>query len=192
MAYLSQEKLEAMGFKSLGKNVQVSDRAAIHNADQIELGDYARIDDFCVVSGRVVMGRYTFLGVHCNVAGGTTGVFMADFSAAAYGVHLLAQSDDYQGLGMAGPRIPVRFRRETKKPVRLEPYSLVAVNSVILPGITLAEGSSVLAMSLVTKSTQPWSMYFGVPAKRLKSRKKDLLEHARRFLEEEAAARVVS
>lgn len=52
MPYLSEKQLGEIGFKSVGKHVQVSDRASIYNADCIELGDYSRIDDFCVVSGR--------------------------------------------------------------------------------------------------------------------------------------------
>jgi hypothetical protein len=39
MAYLSEKNLCEMGFKSLGKDVKISDRASIYNADQIEIGD---------------------------------------------------------------------------------------------------------------------------------------------------------
>jgi acetyltransferase-like isoleucine patch superfamily enzyme len=56
---------------------------------------------------------------------------------------------------------------------------------VILPGVTLEEGASIGAMSLVTKSTDPWSVYFGIPAKRLKSRKRELLALEQAYLQEE-------
>jgi hypothetical protein len=46
MAYLTDEQLKDMGFKSLGNNVKVSDKASIYNANQIEIGDNSRIDDF--------------------------------------------------------------------------------------------------------------------------------------------------
>jgi acetyltransferase-like isoleucine patch superfamily enzyme len=39
-----------------------------------------------------------------------------------------------------------------------------------MPGVILEEGTSVGAMSLVLKSTEPWSIYVGSPAKRLKER----------------------
>ena len=51
MAYLTEFELKEMGFKRLGKNVKISDKASIYNADQIEIGDNSRIDDFCVISG---------------------------------------------------------------------------------------------------------------------------------------------
>ncbi len=40
-------------------------------------------------------------------------------------------------------------------------------------------------MSLVIKSTQPWSVYCGIPAKRLKARKKGLLQLEEAYLLEE-------
>ena len=58
MAYFSQEALKDIGFKSLGKNVKISDKASIYNPEKIELGDFSRIDDFCVISGRVSIGKY--------------------------------------------------------------------------------------------------------------------------------------
>ena len=53
---------------------------------------------------------------------------------------------------------------------------IIGTQSVILPDVTIGEGSSVGAMSLVNRSLEPWGVYFGVPARRLKERSKDLLE----------------
>jgi UDP-3-O-[3-hydroxymyristoyl] glucosamine N-acyltransferase len=74
MAFLKQEQLEVIGFKSLGRNVRVSKKASIYNADQIEIGDHSRIDDFCVISGKVSIGRNVHISVYCNVAGGEKGI----------------------------------------------------------------------------------------------------------------------
>ena len=74
MAFLSVDQLEQMGFKSLGKDVLISDKASIYNPEQMMVGDYSRIDDFCVVSGRVAIGRNVHIAVFCNVAGGSEGV----------------------------------------------------------------------------------------------------------------------
>ena len=71
MAFIPQTALESMGFKYLGRNVRISDRAAIHNLDQIEIGHNSRVDDFCVISGKVKIGRNVHIAVFCNVAGGT-------------------------------------------------------------------------------------------------------------------------
>jgi len=53
---------------------------------------------------------------------------------------------------------------------------------MVLPGLHLAEGTSVGAMTMVTKSTEPWSIHFGIPAKKIKDRKRDLLELEHQYL----------
>ena len=55
---------------------------------------------------------------------------------------------------------------------------------MIMPGVTLAEGTSVGAMSLVRKSTEAWSIYVGNPAKKIKDRSKELIVLEKQFLEE--------
>ncbi|MBD3830902.1 MAG: acyltransferase, partial [Arcobacter sp.] len=64
-------------------------------------------------------------------------------------------------------------------------HSIVGASSVIMPGVTLGEGTSIGAMSLILKSTEPWGIYVGNPAKRLKDRKKDLLDLEKEYLENE-------
>ncbi|MEB3341295.1 acyltransferase [Okeania sp.] len=185
MAFIPQAQLANLGFKKLGKNVLISDKASIYNCDQIEIGDNSRIDDFCVVSGKVSIGRNVHIAVFCNVAGGTEGIVLEDFSGLAYGCHVFTQSDDYSGRTLTNPTVPTKFKNEAKKSVRVGRHAIVGTSSLIFPGVTLAEGTSVGAISLVTKSTQPWSIYFGIPAKRIKARSQDLLELEKQYLAEE-------
>lgn len=176
MAFLNEKSLAALGFKYLGANVKISDKASIYNPELIEIGDDSRIDDFCVISGKVTIGKNVHIAVFCNVGGGEVGVTLEDFCGLAYGCHVFAQSDDYSGRTLTNPTVPDKFKNETKLPVYIKRHSIVGVSSVIFPGVTLEEGTSVGAMSLVTKSTDEWSVYFGVPAKRLKTRKRELLD----------------
>jgi galactoside O-acetyltransferase len=49
-----------------------------------------------------------------------------------------------------------------------------------MPGVTIAEGSVIGACSLVTKDTEPWTIYMGVPARAVKIRKKEkMLQYAK-------------
>lgn len=183
MAFLSEQALQEMGFKSLGTDVKISDKAAIYNPELIEIGDYSRIDDFCVVSGKVSIGRNVHVAVFCNIAGGELGVTLEDFSGLAYGCHVFSQSDDYSGKTLTNPTVPEKFKKVQRAPVTLKRHVIVGTCSVVLPGVTVEEGTSVGAMSMVTKSTEPWSVYFGVPAKKLKSRKKELLILEQEYLQ---------
>lgn len=182
MAFLTEGQLAAIGFKSLGSNVKISDKAAIYNAEKIAIGDNSRIDDFCVLSGRIIIGRNVHIAVFCNIAGGEKGVELKDFSGLAYGCHVFSQSDDYSGKTMTNPTVPSKFKNETKKKVTIHKHCIVGACSIVLPGVELAEGTSVGAQSMVTKSTLEWSIYFGSPAKKIKNRKRDLLVLEQEYL----------
>lgn len=184
MAYYTITELEELGFKSIGKNVKVSNKASLYNCDCIEIGDSSRIDDFCVVSGRVKIGRNVHITPMCLVAGGEKGIVFEDFTTIAYGVQIFTQSDDYSGKTMVNSTVPKKYKDEYKKKVVLKKYSIVGAGSIIMPGVTLRKGTSIGAMSLVLKDTKSWSIYVGNPVKKLKNRSKDLLELEKLYLEE--------
>ncbi|NNC36252.1 MAG: acyltransferase [Hyphomonadaceae bacterium] len=185
MPFLNQLELNSLGFKRLGKNVRISEKASIYNADQIEIGDHSRIDDFCVISGNVKIGRNVHIAIYSQLSGGRPGIEMCDFSGLAYGCQIFAQSDDYSGTTMTNPTVPAEYKSEAEAPITIGRHCIIGTNSIVLPGVHIQEGTSVGAMSMVTKTTEPWSIYFGAPAKRIKARKKDLLELEKAYLASE-------
>lgn len=184
MAYYSQSALEQMGFKRIGRNVKISDKASIYNHDQIEIGDNSRVDDFCIISGKVVVGSFCHVTPMCLIAGGRPGVFLDDFCTLAYNVKVFAQSDDYSGATLTNSLIPKKYKQESLKRVCLGRQVIVGAGSVILPGADVAEGCAIGAMTLVNRATRPWGIYVGCPARRVKDRKKDLLELEQKYLSE--------
>ncbi|WP_150464498.1 acyltransferase [Francisella sp. XLW-1] len=185
MAYYSEIQLATFGFKSLGKNVKISDKASIYNHEQIEIGDNSRIDDFCVVSGNIKIGRNVHITPKCLVAGGTEGIVFEDFTTIAYGVMVFTQSDDYSGDMMTNSTVPMKYKNEYKKAIIIKKHTIVGAGSTIMPGVILAEGTSVGAMSLILKDTKPWCIYAGSPAKIIKQRSKGLLNLEAKYLESE-------
>lgn len=184
MAYLSIEQLTNMGFKSLGKNVKISDKASIYDCSEIEIGDNSRIDDFCVISGKIKIGKFCHITPMCLIAGGKLGIFIDDFSTLAYGVKVFSQSDDYSGESMTNSLIPPKYKNEFFAKVIINKHVIIGTNSVIFPGVTLSEGTSIGAMSLVLKNTVAWGIYTGTPAKLLKMRSKKLLVLTEEFMRE--------
>lgn len=185
MAFLNKEELMQVGFKYIGHNVKVSDKAAIYNPEEIKIGDNSRIDDFCVISGRVEIGRNVHITINCNVAGGIPGVYIGDFSTIAYACHIMSQSDDYSGMTMTNSTVPKHYKNEIFKPVHIGKHVIIGACSVILPGCDVSDGCSIGAMSLVNKPTLPWGVYVGSPAIRIKERSKNLLNHFSEFIKNE-------
>jgi len=176
-----------MGFASLGQNVKISDKAAIYGADQMQIGDHSRIDDFCVVSGRVTIGRNVHIAPFCLVAGGVPGITLEDFSGLAYRVCVFAQSDDYSGATMTNPTVPARYKAERRAAVQIGRHCIVGAGALIAPGVVLAEGTAVGAAALVLHPTEAWTIWAGSPARKLKDRSRDLLALERDYLAQDQA-----
>lgn len=175
MAYLTQNELNELGFKYLGQNVKVSDKASIYDSRRISIGDHSRIDDFCVLSGEINIGRCVHVTPQCLIAGGNVGVFISDFVTLAYGVKIFTKSDDYSGQFMTNSIIPSSCKGVKEERVNIESFTIIGAGSVIFPGVNLAEGTSIGSMALVRHDTNEWGIYAGIPARRLKERSRNLL-----------------
>jgi len=151
MAYLNSDQLAAYGFKSIGRNVRISDKASIYNSELIEISDNSRIDDFCVVSGLAGISKNVHIAVFCDIAGGENGVILMDFSGLAYGCPVFSQSVNYSEKSLTNPIVPDKYKFETKAKILIESHSIVGACSIIHPGVTLEEGTAVGVKSMVTK-----------------------------------------
>lgn len=175
-SFYSQNELSDIGFKSIGKNVLISRKASIYNSEQISIGNNVRIDDFCILSGKIVLGNYIHISAYTSLFSGDAGIFIDDFATVSSYNAIYAISDDYSGEYMTNPMILQKFRNVIKGKVHLEKYSIIGSGCTILPDVTISEGCAVGAKSLVDKSLNEWSIYVGCPARFLKKRSKKLLD----------------
>lgn len=182
--FYSNTELNNLGLCKLGKNVKISRNAIIYHPELLEIGDNVRIDDFTTISGKVVLGNYIHISQFCGLYGGTQGIFIEDFTGFSSRVAVYAVSDDYSGQYMTNPTVPDRYTCDIEKSVYIKKHSIIGSGSVVLPGVTIEEGCSLVALTMCRKSTQPWGIYFGVPAKRIANRKKDLLKLEEKLSEE--------
>jgi putative colanic acid biosynthesis acetyltransferase WcaF len=56
------------------------------------------------------------------------------------------------------------------KPIYISSFSWIAAHSIVMPGLLVSTGTVVGAASVLTKNTEPWSVYAGNPAVFLKKR----------------------
>lgn len=170
--YYSLIELKKLKFKYLGKNVLISKKCSLINTQNISIGDNSRVDDYCVLQGKIEIGKNVHITPMCLVGGGKLGVIIQDFSTLAYGVKIFSQSDDYIDGYMTGSTVKKHLKKDICKTVILEKFVIVGTNSVIFPGCILREGSAIGACSLIKEDTKSWGVYYGIPAKYKKKRKK--------------------
>ena len=185
MGFYLREQLEKIGFKSLGENVLISDKTSIYSPENISIGNDVRIDDFTILSagkGYINIGNYIHIAAFGAFFGGG-GIVMEDFTTTSSRVCIYSVSDDYSGETMTNPMIPEKYKKLEYGKVTIKKHSIIGSGTTILPGVTLEEGTSIGANSLVLTSTKPWRIYAGSPIKKLKDRKKNLLKLEKEFLE---------
>lgn len=175
---LSRDEIQAIGFASVGTNVQISEYARFYGTNRIHIGNDVRIDDFCVLSagaGGIEIGNYVHIAVYSSLIGQER-IVLSDFCNLSSRVSIYSSNDDYSGATMTNPTIPATFKNVMHAPVRLGKHVIIGSGSIVLPGTTLEEGVAVGALSLVKHDCKAYGIYVGTPAKRTKERSRALLK----------------
>jgi len=182
-SFYNAMELSQIGFKSLGKNVLISRKASIYGATNITIGNNVRIDDFCILSGRIELGDFIHIAAYSALYGGKEGIYISDFVNVSSRVSIYSISDDYSGETMTSPLVPDIYKNLISKPVYIMKHVIIGSTSVILPGVVIAEGSALGSFSFVNRNTDEWSINAGIPIKKVKNRDKEILELERKFIE---------
>ncbi len=162
--------------KSCGENVIIGKTVRIRYPELVEIGNNVIIDDFTYISTELRIHNYVHISSGCKIIGGQkTYVEMKDYSTLAPNVVLSAGSDDYIG-GIATPLVPLEFKGNCLMGrIILNKHCIVGASSVVLPNVTFQEGASIGALSLANQNLEAWSLFAGVPAKKIKNRDKDVI-----------------
>lgn len=149
-------------FGSCGANVYVSPGCNIKGIENIFVGNGCVIGPRATLwstQARIFMGEKVIMGPNVTIITGDhrtdlPGFFLADVTDA--------------------DKLP-----ENDQDVKIETDVWIGANTTILKGVDIAQGCVIAAGAVVTKSTEPFGIYAGVPAKRIRDRfsPEDLKQH---------------
>ena len=181
--YLTPEALSSMPFKSLGHDVMMHERVTLVGIENISIGSHVRIDPDVILlaTGPLTIGCYTHIATGVFIAA-RAGFEMKNFANIAHGARIYTINDDYSGEHLMGPTIPAELLNLQFGAVLMQEHATVGAGAIVLPGVTMGEGSLLGALSLIGRSTGPWTMYGGVPAKPLKERRRDVIRKGQELL----------
>jgi acetyltransferase-like isoleucine patch superfamily enzyme len=171
--YYREAELRSFGFAAIGSDVMIAKNCTIINLGKISIGSHVRIDgNTTIIAGPepVFFENYVHIGGGCHLTGGS-GIVMENFTTLSQGVKVYSRSDDYVRGALTNPTIPKAYLNVKAERVVIRKHSIVGAGAVILPGVTLEEGTSVGALTLIRKTTEPWTVYAGNPAKPIAPRK---------------------
>lgn len=154
--------------------------ARIIGMEHIRFGDPVIVDDFAFIYAKAPMQ----IGNHVHVAAfssviGVEAIELGDFVAVSHGARLLTASDDFKDWGFGNSTVPLEYRHVRSGPICIGRFCIVGANSVVLPGVTIGEGATVGACSVVTRDLDPWGVYIGNRRVAERDRAAVLANHAR-------------
>lgn len=162
-------------YAKIGEDVRIHSTAIIKRPGLVSLGSHIAIDQGAYISVSAYIGDYVHIAPYvCIIGGECADLLMGDFTNIAAGCKIVCAGEDFTA-GMLNPIVPPQYRNIINKPVIMKRFSAMGVNSVVLQGVIMAEGSVLGANSLLTKSTEPWTIYVGSPARPVKIRDKKLI-----------------
>lgn len=143
---------------------------------EVKIGQNSRVDDFCLLSGRVTIGAYVHIAAYGAIFGSEEGVSFGDHaSMGAFGL-VLTESDALDGSALSGPTVPEYARNVKSAPIIIASFAALAARVTVLPGGGLCAGAVAGAHSLVTSVLPEWTINVGTPAKLLRPRERDRME----------------
>ena len=185
IGYYDNNDLKPLGFKSLGTNVKIAKNCLIFGIQNISIGNNVIIDSFCSLivpgDGYLNIGSYVHIASYCHLLA-SDGIELNDFCGLSQGVKIYSKTDDYSGNSLTNPTIPNAYKSIKKGKVIINEHSIIGAGCVILPNVTIGEGTSVGALSLIGSNLDSWTIYVGNPLKKLTKRSKHLLEKKQDFL----------
>lgn len=183
-SFYSDLELKTLGFKRIGFNVQISKKASFYGRENIEIGNNVRIDDFCVLSGKITIGNFVHISASVLIFGGIDGIVIGDYSGVSSRSAIYAISDDYSGNYLANASMPLKYRNVISKKTVIGKHVVIGTGCTVLPGSNIADGVAVGAMTLINKPITETGIYCGIPAKRIKERKNHYLDLEKELIAE--------
>ena len=172
-SFYTNEELSNLGLKKFGDRVFISRYARFYYPETITIGNNVRIDDFCILSGNIILGSNIHISAYVALYG-TKGILLENYTGISPRCSLFSAMDDFSGKYLIGPIHPNELTNVTGGKIILKQYSQIGAHCVVFPNVTIGEGSVVGACSLITKSLDDWGIFAGIPAKWIKPREKNI------------------
>jgi len=161
-----------------GENVYIGHNVIFTNPSQVFLGDRVRIDPFSLITTGLKTGNNIQICSHVVLSGGGKHtITLGDWCFIGYGSKFFCGSEDY-----SGEQGPVNEYWGNNKvyhgDIELNSYSGVASDVIVMPGVTLPEGTTIGLKSVVWKKDllNPYSVYVGHPLTFLKDRNQEAIQ----------------
>lgn len=127
--------------RRVGREIFIAQRVSVRHAYNLEMGHHVGINQDCILHcrGAVTIGNHVYFGQRVIVNTGDH--HYADASRTIW-----EQGAFY-------------------RPVKIGNDVFLGMGAIVMPGVTIADGTVVAAGAVVTKDTEPYTVVGGIPAR---------------------------
>lgn len=155
-------------FKNIGKNAIIDIGVNIINPSSLTIGNNVYIDSYAVISNpqnNIIIGDNVHIGPHSFI-GGKGDIVIGDYCGLSSGSRIYSGSAkaSKKNILIHNPTMAPNSAEVIHDKVILEKNCVLFANSVVLPGVTMKEGSILSSCSYLSKNTIKNSIYAGTPA----------------------------
>lgn len=136
---------------------------------RLTMHETARIDRWVKVEGKVTIGAHVHIASFSHIGAGGGEVIFGDYSGCSSHVTICSGLPDIRYLHVSAAE-PLALQHPVRRLTVIGRYVVLFAGAVIYPGVTIGDGALIGAGSVVTKDVPPWTVYGGVPARKLRDR----------------------
>lgn len=144
-------RIRLVGFKSVGKNVIISEKSSFFKKKNISIGNNV------------------YIGVNANFISSNADIHIGSHIMFGPNVTLITGSHRYNYVGKYLINVKDKLSKNDED-IFIENDVWIGTSSIILKGVKIGRGSIIGAGSIVTKDVLPYSIVGGNPAKHIKYR----------------------
>ena len=172
--YKETAHLEGTMFENGSLNWSVSFQ---NNPNEIFIGAYSSIRDGGYMRSNFFMGRHSGLGRRCSVAAGLHNISGVAINSDTIMAHVSNYSDEeLTRLGIR--RDQTNVHEMNSRPAIIENDVFLGDNIIVMPGVTIGNGSVIAANSVVSRDIPPYVIAGGMPCKPMRDRFPDDVKEA--------------
>ncbi len=142
-------------------------RKLIYNSMGLDVSNNAHVSASCFMGNpNVSIDENTFINYNCFFDSFSKITIGKDCLIAMEVMFCTSKHDTFEENGSVNIS-----RQTTGKPINIEDNCWIGARSTILPGVTVHEGCIIAAGAVVNKDCEKFSLYAGIPAKKIKQLK---------------------
>lgn len=149
MSTLSLEEIAELGIQA-GTNVRISRYAHFYNAEVV-IGSNVRIDDFCILKGKICIGDNVHVGAYSLIGGVGGEVRIGSNVGISNGVSIYTSTENFLSKKRGNPTLPASQRDVTAGLVAIGDDCIVGAGVKVLPGVCVGSGSSISANCVLSR-----------------------------------------